>query len=521
MRTTLTRAFLLSGAFALALLGGRALTQPKNPSGVHTINYPTGDASSGLLALELSAPPEVRLGEPYKYQVKVTNLSKTMTLHNVRVRQTSPAGLQVSQSEPPAQASQPPSAPQQPQPKGDQPAAAQAGATSTWALGALAPGQSQVVAVTAVAHEAGDRSVCLTASYEPALCVALKVGKPALEVTKEIPTGVDICDPIPVKYVVKNSGDAAAPGVVVREDFQKDLSTHDGKQAAAFEAGDLAPGQSKEFTAKLVAANPGVYSGQAVAASGKQTSQSRQTSTTVTAAALNVTVQGQDTSTVGTPTGYTVTVANTGGAVARGTRLRVGVAGDRVAIVHATPEGREKDALNWDLGDIKPNESRKLAFSVNTGPGQIKVSATAESACAGGNNKAATASAAHAATAIALPGLLLTFVDTVDPVKVGAETDYVIVVVNQGHADDQNVVVAVTFPPELQPQKAGGTTEGKIEGNIVRFTPIPTMRPGARAEWRINVKALKAGDLRPKCELDSKHLKGNPGVSIEPTTVVP
>jgi uncharacterized repeat protein (TIGR01451 family) len=215
-----------------------------------------------------------------------------------------------------------------------------------------------------------------------------------------------------------------------------------------------------------------------------------------------------------------VTVTNTGGAVAHGTQLRVGVAGKQVQIVHATPEGKQKQGLIWTLGDIKPKESRKLAFSVNTGAGAIKIAATAESACAGGNNKGATASATSATTALALPGLLLSFVDSKDPVKVGDEFDYSITVINQGHGDDQNVVATVTFPPELQPQKADGTTAGKIEGNTVRFTAIPTMRPGARAEWHIHVKALKAGVARPKCQLDSKHLNGNPGVSIEPTTIV-
>lgn len=527
MRKTFTRAVLLSAMLTAAVLGGRAFTQPdKQPGAPHTMAFPTGDPATSLASIECTAPTEIRVGEPYDFQLKVTNTSKTMTLHSVRVRHTAPAGVEVTRSEPSGQTAQP---------KGGQPAAkakggkgekAQAkgnmpadGPTTNWSLGTLAPGQTKVITGTAVAHELGDRMACLTVSYEPALCVAVKVVKPVLEVRKEIPQTIDICDPLAVKYVVSNPGEAAAPNVALKDDLPKGLTTKDGKQTIAIPVGDLAPGQTKEFTVELDPTKPGVYSSQAVATSGKQTYESRRTTTAVQNAVLNVTIDGPATSNVGTPTGYTVTVANNGGAVARGTTLKVGIAGDRVGIVHATKENRG-DGLTWNFGDIKPKESRQVVFSVNTGPGEVKVAATAQSACAAANNQATTAAASVTTTATAVPALLLSVVDEHDPVKIGTETSYAITVINQGQAADKNVGIVATLPDGLQPVKVDGATAGKIEGQKVTFDAVPELRAGARADWKIIAKATKAGDLRTKVELNSASLGGNPVPDVEPTRTV-
>src|SRR5687768_3632419 len=47
--------------------------------------YPTGDRQTSLLLLEVDSPPEVRVGRPYRYTVRVTNLTET-PLHGVAVR---------------------------------------------------------------------------------------------------------------------------------------------------------------------------------------------------------------------------------------------------------------------------------------------------------------------------------------------------------------------------------------------------------------------------------------------------
>src|SRR3954469_6651511 len=51
----------------------------------HSLGYPTGDRRTSLLMLEAEAPDQVRVGQPYTYTLRVTNLTDT-PLHDVEVR---------------------------------------------------------------------------------------------------------------------------------------------------------------------------------------------------------------------------------------------------------------------------------------------------------------------------------------------------------------------------------------------------------------------------------------------------
>ncbi len=52
------------------------------------------------------------------------------------------------------------------------------------------------------------------------------------------------------------------------------------------------------------------------------------------------------------------------------------------------------------------------------------------------------------------------------------------------------------------------------------FAPVQDLRPGARAEWRVHVRAAKPGDVRTRVELSSRYLKDEPVPDVEPTRLV-
>ena len=43
-------------------------------------------------------------------------------------------------------------------------------------------------------------------------------------------------------------------------------------------------------------------------------------------------------------------------------------------------------------------------------------------------------------------------------------------------------------------QAAG--TEPRVDGNTVRFAPLPALEPGQRADWRVMAECRGEGDLR-------------------------
>src|SRR5690242_7491102 len=56
------------------------------PSGTFTMAFPTGDRTSSVLLLEKIQPQEVRVNQPYSYQLRVTNLTN-QTLNGVTINE--------------------------------------------------------------------------------------------------------------------------------------------------------------------------------------------------------------------------------------------------------------------------------------------------------------------------------------------------------------------------------------------------------------------------------------------------
>src|SRR5215210_7286722 len=72
---------------------------PTEPGRAAVMAFPTGNRSTSTLLVERLSPQEVRLGDPYEYQIKVTNLTNA-PLSDVIVRERVPADLQVTRNEP-------------------------------------------------------------------------------------------------------------------------------------------------------------------------------------------------------------------------------------------------------------------------------------------------------------------------------------------------------------------------------------------------------------------------------------
>ena len=88
----------------------------------------------------------------------------------------------------------------------------------------------------------------------------------------------------------------------------------------------------------------------------------------------------------------------------------------------------------------------------------------------------------------------------------GAEEIYTITVTNQGTADDNNIRIECTLPPEMDFVSADGPTKSKVDGKVVTFEPLPSLAPKAKAVYRVVVKGNKPADVRFKTVLTSDML---------------
>jgi uncharacterized repeat protein (TIGR01451 family) len=500
-------------------------SEPRSEPGTvrQTLAYPTGDRRTSAILLEAQAPEEVRVGQPYTYVLRVTNLTDT-PLHDVRVRDLSrsrdtadtmddsarPAGAQAPAAETKPADSKPAA---ETKPADSKPAAdAKAAATpargaAAWNVGTLAPREAKTHEFTATADEVGNLSNCLSVAYTPTLCMSVRVVKPELKITKNAPERALLCEEITYRYTVTNTGTGTARGVKVEETLPEGLVTAEGERRnISIDVGDLPAGQSREVSARLRATRTGEYAGRAVArAATDLEARSPDTTTAVREPVLAVQVEAPQARYVGEMVDYKLTVKNAGDADARN------------VVVRLDAPGAAERLTDRDVGVIEAGKSKTITVSTRAGrqAGNLQLTATASATCA----KQASNSASVAIRTA--PALQLECVDGIDPIRVGGTTTYTITVKNEGTGPDSNVLIRATLPQEMQYVAAqkNAAADIKVDGQHLTFGPVKTLAAGATATWTIEAKALQPGDVRFGLELTSDSLT-KPAVETEPTRIV-
>ena len=126
--------------------------------------------------------------------------------------------------------------------------------------------------------------------------------------------------------------------------------------------------------------------------------------------------------------------------------------------------------------------------------------ATASAYCA----EPVTDSSRTAITGIAATHLEV--IDLEDPVEVGSNTTYSIVVTNEGSAADSNVRITAILDDKLQYVSSAGVTAGSIMGKTITFAPLRSLDSKGKATWRIVVRGALPGDVRLKVTMNTDQL---------------
>lgn len=499
---------------SLMALGGLALAQQRandarRGDGGLVLVYPTGERATSSMLVEVMGPNEIAVGKSYDYAIRVTNLTQNLVLQDVEITQTGAENFSIESSKPSAKAGE--------------------DGGKTWTISQLEPGQSKTIQVSALGENEGTTKSCIKVHYEPTLCVATKFVKPEIQVTKTAPERADICRPLELRYAVKNTGTGVARDVMLTDDLPKELTTTDGENKIEENVGDLQPGETKEYTARVNASNTGEFGSRAVAEGANDLeAHSKRPTTRIVASDIDVALEGPQAQYQKQPMTYQAHVKNTGDGPAVDSSLRIDV-DDKCRVVSVSktnPKGvapqESGNTLSWNLGDLEPGAERTVSFTVTTDTTQqLKHVAVATSACAAEGDHAdiATDREAIATNIITLPALVLEMVDQTDPVKVGDQEQYRIVVRNQGSGPDENVHLKLDVPDQFEFVDASGTTDVKANGQTLDFGTIDKLAPKAKASWNVRLKATKAGDVKTKVELDSEYLD-SPVPELEPTRVI-
>jgi uncharacterized repeat protein (TIGR01451 family) len=432
------------------------------------------DPTRGLIKMSKTMPAEAALGSEFMAELQLTAQGCAA---NVVVRDTVPANASYVRSEP---------------------AATVNGAQLTWLVGDLESGDTRDIKLWLKAEQEGMIVNCASVSADPRTCAATRVVHPAIQLTKSEPGEVLICDPIPVVLVVKNTGSSQLTGVKVADSLPDGLNS-DGKSSLAFDAGTLAPGESKEFKFNAMASKTGEFANKATASSTQGVNAEASATTVVREPVLTVACTAPDKRYIGRPFEVTFTVGNKGDTAAASTVLEVPVP-EGLTVQSAANGGQTAgNKVSWDLGSLAKDGSQNVSATfVGANAGNFQFSPTAKGVCA----KPVTSSCQT--LLVGVPAILLEKADDPDPVGIGETTTYTVKITNQGTADDNNIRVVVTVGAELVPVSATG--DGAISGQTVTFPAVPRLAPKEAVTYKVVAKGVKAGDARTHFDLTSDML---------------
>jgi len=468
------------------------VTVTESGSSVISRTYPWPEC--GIVRLDKDMPKEVSLNNPFEYSIRITNLTET-TLTGIVVTEEPAEHFKFTRAIP---------APDE-----------EEGKKLIWQILSLGPKASRQIKITGMGTHIEPLQHCTTV-ITPVIpaCASVQVIQPALQLTKTAPAEVLLCDVIPVRYIVTNTGTGSVKNVKVTEALPAGLRTTDGKNALTFNAGTLMAGQSRQFSAELRASKTGKYIGKAVANSTTGTSaESPPTATTVGLPILSLKKTGMETQYIGRPVSYEITLANKSDVSAKNTVLE-DLIPNGVTGVQATAGAKMSNSkLVWEFGTLEPNMSKNVRVSyIPNRAGILASSATATSYCA----ESVTASARTTVTGIS--ALSLEVVDVEDPVRVGSHATYVIRVENQGSATATNIRVGCLLEDYVRYVSSAGATASSQQGQALRFYPLASLAPKATAAWRVVVEAVRPGDLRFKATMHADQLS-RPVEETESTTL--
>lgn len=387
----------------------------------------------------------------------------------------------------------------------------------SWRVGALAPGEQTEVTVSGLPLSEGSVETCVWVSYQPTLCRQISVVKPDLELTQQI---VDLegeerdmfyaCETIVARYELTNSGSGTTADATISIQAPEGFKVSEG-EGTDLKVGALAAGETVERTVRFNAEKTGDFDLSANATTGDLEAQSEKASVEIVRAELELMVQAPQTAYLGRSVTYQIEVRNIGDVPALNTVVTMPIPADALRFVsngELVPDSTDA----FLLGRIESGESKSFGVTFDPGDiGKVTVKAVASAFCAD------DASQEFATNVKGIPAVQISVVDRQDPVKVGEDTVYEIVLRNEGSADDLDLQLTGELPASLEFVEAKGDTDVSGEGGSVNFGMLEKLGPGEVASWMVTVKGTEKGRGNFTLELQSDAFKRV--TSSEPTTV--
>lgn len=425
-----------------------------------------------IVQIESSMPEEVELDKPFTYTIKLTSLISSK-IPEVVVTEVLAPNFKFTEATPVPE---------------------RAADKLIWTIDSLWPKATRQFTVTGVPTTTAPLEHQTSAFTNLAESAAgTRVVQPRLAVSISA-AGKDLAigDSAKVTVVLSNPGTGALYDVKAVAALPEGLTAADGSSELSFEAQDLGPGESSEYTAEITGQDAGLYEISAYAtSSGGLKAESSAATVRISKPMLAFTKTGPDAQFVDRRINYEMTVTNIGDVPANGTVLEETLPGGIIS-VRATKGAKLTDTgkIVWHIGTLAPDESRTIKVSyLGAKEGTIESNSIVTAV------HAEPVAASAQTTLRGIPAVLLEVGDVEDPVMIGERSTYLITVLNQGSAEATNVAVECELEKGVKYVYSAGATVGQEQGRKVVFAPLESLPPKSKATWRVVVTAEKPGDV--------------------------
>ena len=235
-------------------------------------------------------------------------------------------------------------------------------------------------------------------------------------------------------------------------------------------------------------------------------------------ARLKLQVEGPKDRYANMPALYRITVLNDGKTAANNLVLRAKLP-EKTDFVSASDRGVHLQAqVAWILPDLEPGGKHTVEMvykSIGAGQRCVKISALAD--------RNVTAQEEFCTNFAGVSALLMEMFDREDPIPIGGDTSFPIVVENTGTAPVNNLKIRALVPTSMVLTKTvpaeHGLGERVPQGQWLIFGPMASLEPGAKGEFEVFVKGVAPGDSRFKIEMTADQLDRGPVIEEESTII--
>lgn len=443
------------------------------------------------VSIRVEVPAHSAIGQELEYRIVAANRSPAAA-HSVQVRCRLPENVRYVRSEP---------------------AAMVLGRELTWELGTMTPSQQQEIRLVLVPTSGDDVDLAVRVQFEHGIRTRTRLARPALQLRKQGPAEGLVQEPLSFRLTVKNSGTTPVNNVVVTDELPEGLETRDSRKILTFPLGTLGAGETREVAYEVIARRPGRFINRALVTADGGLREEVQSLVTISEPALRLRINAPAEQSFSRSLALELVVSNEGTTPLTNVVV-VNPIPSQTTFVSAGDGGKLVGSqVEWRLGTLEAGANRTLELKLRpTVAGRVVNVAEARA------DRGLRATAEVATLIVGEAGLLLEVVDIEDPVEVGGDTQYNIIIRNQGSRPATNIRITAIVPAEMAVSRVQGPTDHKRAENTIVFDPLdlPPMRDTI---YRVFVRALKPGDVRFRVEMTADQLPAGPLREEESTTI--